>query len=346
MLDFEKILAGEPKFRKKQVKQLVFCDLIENWSEATTMPESLRKTLDEKCPLKIEAEIFESKDGQTAKALITLDDGLKIESVLMRHAERGEGDAQRPGKKRNTICISSQVGCPLGCVFCATGQAGFKRNLTSWEIVEQVLFFARLLKKENQKVTNIVFMGMGEPFLNYDNVLAAIKILNDKEGLNLGARHYSISTVGIPGGIQKLAQEKLEVNLAISLHASNDALRSKIIPANKQYPIGEIFKAVDNYIKKTHRRVMLEYIMIKNVNDSEVCARELAKIAKRPICFVNLISYNPTGIFEASSEAQIKKFKKILEEQNVQVTRRWRFGSDIQAACGQLVAGQAEKNNE
>lgn len=326
-MDFEKIekvLSDEPKFRKKQVKRLVFCDLIENWNEATTLPESLRKMLNEKYSLEIEAKNFVSKDGETVKALITLEDGFKIESVLMRH------------KDRNTVCVSSQVGCSLACSFCATGQIGFKRNLDKWEIAEQVLFFARLLKKESQKVTNIVFMGMGEPFLNYENVIGAIRILNDKERFNLGARHFSISTVGITEGIKKLADEKLEVNLAISLHAPNNGLRSKMIPINKKYPIARILEAVDEYIKETRRRVMFEYIMIKGINDSDTCAKELARLMRRPLYFVNLISYNPTGIFKASEEMRIKKFKKILEDQKIPVTRRWRFGSEIQAACGQL----------
>jgi len=322
----EKVLVDEPKFRKKQVKQLVFCDLIENWSEATTLPESLRKMLNEKYPLEIEAENFVSQDGTTIKALITMEDGLKIESVLMRH------------KNRNTVCVSSQVGCPLDCIFCATGQMGFKRNLDKWEIVEQVLFFARLLKKESQKVTNIVFMGMGEPFLNYENVIGAIRILNDKEGFNLGARHFSISTVGITEGIQKLADEKLEVNLAISLHAPNNELRSKMMPINKKYPIARIFEAVDEYIKETRRRVMFEYIMIKDVNDSDDCARDLAKLTKRKLFFVNLIEYNPTGIYKRSVQERIKKFRQILENEGVTVTQRWHFGQNIKAACGQLAA--------
>ena len=326
----EKILTDEPKFRKKQVKQLVFCDLIESWNEATTLPESLRKMLNEKCPLEIKAQNIISQDRTTIKALITLKDGLKIESVLMRH------------ESRNTVCVSSQVGCPLDCVFCATGQMGFKRNLDKWEIVEQVLFFARYLKNlpssQDGRITNIVFMGMGEPFLNYENVIGAIRILNDKEGFNLGARHFSISTVGITEGIQKLAEEKLEVNLAISLHAPNNGLRSKMMPVNKKYSIEKILSAVEEYIKETRRRVMFEYIMIKDINDSDDCARELAELAKRKLFFVNLIAYNPTGIYKRSAPSRIKKFRQILENEGVAVTQRWRFGQNIKAACGQLAA--------
>jgi 23S rRNA (adenine2503-C2)-methyltransferase len=237
---------------------------------------------------------------------------------------------------RNTVCVSSQVGCALGCLFCATGKMGFKRNLEVFEIVEQVLFFARYLKKTKDKVTNVVFMGMGEPFLNYGNVLGAIKILNDKEGFNLGARKFSISTVGITEGIEKLAEEKLQINLAISLHASNNKLRSNLIPANKKYGIEKILKKVNEYIKKTNRKVMFEYLMIKDLNDSNESAKELAFLMEKPLYFVNLISYNPTGDFQPSSKETIQKFKSILEKEGVYVTERYRFGREIKAACGQL----------
>lgn len=321
------ILKREPVYRSKQIKRAVFKDLIEDWSEATVLPMELRKRLAEKCPIPIDGKLFISKDKKTLKALITLKDGLRVESVLMQHKD-----------ERNTVCVSSQVGCPLGCRFCATGQMGFKRNLEIFEIVEQALFWARFLKKEKKKITNIVFMGMGEPFLNYENVIGAIKILNDKEGFNLGARHFSISTVGIIEGIRKLVEEKLEVNLAISLHAPNNELRSKIMPINKNYPIEEILLAVDDYVRKTKRRVMVEYIMIRRVNDSEECATQLVSLMKRPLYFVNLIAYNPTGTFKPSSLQRIKKFKEILEKEGIPVTERYRFGPDIKAACGQLAA--------
>jgi len=212
----------------------------------------------------------------------------------------------------------------------------FKRNLELFEIIEQVLFFARYLKRLGGRITNIVFMGMGEPFLNYGNVLGAIKVLNDKEGFNLGARRISISTVGIIDGIKKLAKEKFQVNLAISLHAPDDKLRSKIMPINKKYSIEKILTAVDDYIKRTRRKMMFEYLMIKDVNDSDECARKLAKIMKAPLFMVNLISYNPTGVFEPSSPQRIKKFREILEKEGIYVTQRYRFGQDIKAPCGQL----------
>jgi 23S rRNA (adenine2503-C2)-methyltransferase len=319
------ILKNEPAYRLKQAKKAIFQDLIESWSKAKTLPQNLREVLDKKCSLKINVQASVSVDEKTIKALITLEDGLKIETVLMRHANG-----------RNTVCVSSQVGCPLGCSFCATGKLGFKRNLEVFEIVEQVLFFSRYLKTKAAKVGSIVFMGMGEPFLNYDNVLGAIRILNDKEGFNLGARHFSISTVGIIEGIERLSEESLQVNLAISLHAPDDKLRSEIMPINRKYPIKEVLTAIDKYIKTTKSRVMIEYVMINGVNDSEECAEKLAKLAKRPLVFVNLISYNPTGIFEPSSSGRIKKFKEVLEKRGVAVTQRYKFGGNIKAACGQL----------
>jgi 23S rRNA (adenine2503-C2)-methyltransferase len=279
-----------------------------------------------------------------------LEDGERIESVLMKYEK---------DKNRNTACVSSQVGCALGCGFCATGKAGFKRNLSVDEIVKQILFWARWLKNNEtlrqaqgeNKINNLVFMGMGEPFLNYENVMSAIKILNDQKGFNLGARHFSISTAGIIGGINRLADEPLQINLAISLHAPNDKLRSKLMPINKKYPIKEILKAVDEYIAKTNRKVMFEYIMIDGVNDGEKQARALAKLMKKHLyhirqaqCkFVNLIPCNRVGDFKPSPQEKIEKFKKILKEAGVQVSQRYSFGQDIQAACGQL-AGKAASN--
>jgi 23S rRNA (adenine2503-C2)-methyltransferase len=338
----EKILEFQPKYRLEQVKRLIFVDLIKSWDEATTLPGELREELNKQCPLDIDADVFESPDGKTIKALISLEDGQKIEAVLMRYES-----------ERNTVCISSQVGCALGCDFCATGKLGFRRNLTVDEIISQVLFFARRLKQMPRSVlgkncrgqtsadcinviTNIVFMGMGEPFLNYDNVLESIKILNDQKGFNLGARHFSISTVGIVEGIKKLAEEPFQVNLAISLHAPDDELRSKLMPVNKRYQINEILKSVDEYVEKTNRKVMFEYIMIDGVNDSARHARELAKLMKKPLYFINLIPCNPVGDFKASPQTQIEKFKKILKERGIQVNQRYSFGQDIKAACGQL----------
>lgn len=334
----EAVLKNEPPYRLKQAKRFIFQELGESWLKASSLPLALRERLEKDCPLKIPAKFFVSGDKKTVKALILLKDGLKIETVLLCHQDG-----------RNTICVSSQVGCPLGCLFCATGKMGFKRNLTASEIVQQVLFFARYLKKEGRKVTNVVFMGMGEPFLNYENVMGAIQILNDKEGFNLGARHFSISTIGISEGIKKLAKQNLQVNLAISLHAPDDELRAKIIPLNKKYPIKKIFPVVNDYLQKTHRRVMIEYLMIKNFNDSPDHAWQLVKLLqsfKKPLYFVNLISYNPTGIFQISPPSKIKQFKKILEKAGITVTQRYRFGREIKAGCGQLVVRTQSQHQE
>jgi len=321
----EKLLIKDPKFRLKQARTAIFKDLIDDWPQATNLPLNLRENLAVHCPLKINAQVFTSSDGQAVKALIELADSKKIETVLMKHKDN-----------RHTVCVSCQIGCSLACSFCATGKKGFKRNLTAGEILEQVLFFARFLKNKNEKVSNVVFMGMGEPFLNYENVLAAVRLLNDKDGFNLGARHISISTAGITEGIKKLSEEKIQVNLAISLHAPNDLLRSQIMPIDKKYPIKKVLASVDDYIRKTNRRVMFEYLLIKGINDSEREARELAGLMKRPLCFVNLISYNPTGDFIPSPPGTVKKFREILEKAGVSVTERFRFGRDIKAACGQL----------
>jgi len=324
VFNFEEILKNEPKFRLKQVKQAVFCDLIENWSEARALPKSLQEKLQKEVSLDIKAEVFASDNEEVVKTLIILEDGLKVEAVLMRH------------KDRNTVCVSSQVGCPLNCSFCATGKLGFKRNLSSDEIAGQILFFNRYLKKEKQRVSNVVFMGMGEPFLNYENVMGAIKILNDKDGLNIGVRKISISTAGIVEGIEKLAQENIDVNLAISLHAPNDELRKKLMPVANKYSIAEILEAVNEYIELTNRKVMFEYIMIKDVNDSEAQAEELARLMNHKLYMVNLISYNATGIFRPSSPEHIKEFKKVLEDYGIEVTQRYKLGRGVRGACGQL----------
>ena len=317
----KEVLQNHPKFREKQVKKHLYKELITDWETSTVLPKELKEELKEKFPLHIEAQTVSSKD--TIKAAIKLQDGLSLETVLMRHKD-----------KRNTVCVSSQVGCPLNCKFCATGQMGFQRNLTAGEIVEQVLFFAR-----EEKISNIVFMGMGEPFLNYDNVMEAIRTLNDSDGFNLGARNFSISTAGIIEGIEKLSKENLQINLAISLHAPNNTIRSKLMPINDKYPLEVLLGAVERYMQETRRQVMFEYIMIKDVNDSEESAKELAKIMKNHLYFVNLIPYNPTGPFKASPN--IKRFKQILEDKGVKVSQRYSFGQDIKSACGQL----SQKNN-
>ena len=333
MLDLDRLnftLKGYPPYRSGQVYRAIFRELAVSWAEVTSLPKDFRAILERECPLKINAEMHESADGKTVKAVIQLDDGVAVETVLMRH---------RDG--RNTVCVSSQAGCPLGCKFCLTGKRGFVRDLTRGEIVGQVLLFARRLKPGGERVKNVVFMGMGEPFLNYDAVLAAIRLMNDPEGLKIGARRISISTIGIIEGINKLTREPLQINLSLSLHASDDRSRTRLIPENRRHPIGEILKAVAGYIELTRRRVMIEYLLLNGVNDSRDDAERLAGLLKsslRRLFFVNLIFYNPTGKYQTSSPERIKEFRRILEDRGITVTRRRRFGREIKAACGQLGA--------
>jgi len=327
--NLEKVLADESKYRLNQAREAVYKNFVSDWSEATFFTKELRDKLDKECSLKIEADVLVSKKEDSVKARIKLADGLMIESVLMRH---GDG--------RNTVCVSSQVGCPLGCLFCATGKMGFKRNLTTEEILEQIVFFNRYLKTEGKKVTNVTYMGMGEPFLNYDNVLESIKVLNDYKYFNIGVRSISVSTAGIIEGIKKLSEEKLHVNLAISLHAPNDKLRKSLMPIDKKYPLEEVLKAVRNYVKKTNRKVMFEYVLIKDVNDSDTHAEQLAKLMDQKLYFVNLILYNATGVFEPSETKRVEAFRAILEKLKIRYTQRYRFGDDIQAACGQFATNK------
>lgn len=320
-------LAGAPAFRYRQVERAIFKELVSNWSELTNLPKELKTNLQDTVSLDLSAEITGSWRQGSLKALMTLDDGAKIETVLMSLNDR------------YTVCVSSQVGCPLACRFCATGQNGFRRNLEAGEIINQVIFWARYLKVKKQTVDNLVFMGMGEPFLNYDNVLKAIKFLNSQNSLNIGARKISISTVGIIEGIKKLSHESLQLNLAISLHATNDDLRSRLMPVNRRYPLRRLLNAVDAYIDLTGRKVMFEYLLIKDVNDSEADAEALSKMMKQPLYMVNLVVYNPTGVFQAPSQDRVNKFKEVLVKNKINVTLRRSLGQEISAACGQL-AGQ------
>ena len=327
---------GEKDYRLKQIKKAVFCDLINNWDEATALSKELREELKKEFPIaSLELlNLIESKNKDSIKAIFKLEDGNIIETVLMKHLNTKEDDVKAG---RNTVCISSQAGCAIGCGFCATGKMGLKRNLTSEEIVDQILLFARLLKKENQAVNNVVFMGMGEPFLNYDNTIEAIRILNDKDGFNLGIRHISVSTCGITPGIEKFADENFQANLAISLHASDDKTRSKLMPINNKYPLAELMKAVNYYVEKTNRKVMFEYLLIDGVNDRPEDANNLAKLMKNSLYHVNLIKYHDTGDdFKPSSKLRRDKFFDTLKKSGVSVTFRVSFGEDIMAACGQL----------
>ncbi|NTU98781.1 23S rRNA (adenine(2503)-C(2))-methyltransferase RlmN [Candidatus Falkowbacteria bacterium] len=328
----KEVIEDQPKFRFKQIEQAIFRDFVSSWAEVTTLPANLRAILDEECSLEIKVEEFKSDDG-SVKILLELEDGLKIESVMLSH---------RDG--RHTICVSSQVGCPLGCLFCATGQNGYKRNLTRDEIVEQVLYFSRQLKAKNEQVSNIVFMGMGEPLLNYDNVIAAIRLMNSPEGMGLGARRFSISTAGIPKGIRQLAREGLEVNLALSLHAPTNELRGQLMPISKSYTLAQVMKSLEDYVSATNRRIMFEYMTIRGINDEPIHAKQLVKLLTGWLGFVNLINYNETDLFLPSTAERMTSFKSILEKGGLKVVQRYSFGKSIDAACGQL-AGKKKKKD-
>lgn len=267
-----------------------------------------------------------SSDKSTRKVLFSLPDGSQIESVLMEY------------HKRHTVCISTQAGCGLGCTFCATGQGGLERNLSAGEIIEQVLFFNKELHKHNEKITNIVYMGMGEPFANYKQVMKSVDILTDEKAFNFGARRITISTVGLIPEMEKFTEEKRQVNLAVSLHAAEDKLRNSLIPVNKKYPIKDLINTCRDYVKKTGRRISFEWALIKGVNDSEEQAELLSKLIKETTCHVNLIPLNNTEKFKGreSSSENIKQFRRVLDKYGIPNTLRIRRGIDIQAGCGQL----------
>ncbi len=331
----EEVLKPYPAYRLKQAREAIFQKFLDSWDKATNLPQDLRERLNKECPLQIEAEIKGSGKSETQKGVIKLSDGCVVETVLMGHQPL-----------RNTVCLSSQVGCGLACDFCATGKMGFGRNLQAAEILEQLLLFARVLKEKNEKINSVVFMGMGEPLLNYDEVMKAIDLINAKDGFNIGARHISISTVGIIGGIEKLANQKKQINLAFSLHSPYNELRTKLMPINQKYPLLKVLAAIQKYIEKTGRKVMIEYLLLGDVNDSDGAARDLAKLLEKTLgrlFFVNLISFNAAGQYRAVSPQRSKAFKEILEKEGITVTARYRFGEDIKSACGQLAAKLCEK---
>jgi 23S rRNA (adenine2503-C2)-methyltransferase len=323
---------GEPTYRAKQIWQGLYQHLWISPEEFTNLPKPLREKMAEELSWTalIPDIVMKSDDAETVKTLFRLHDEREIEAVLMRYEDR------------RTLCISSQSGCAMGCVFCATGQMGFMRHLTSGEIVAQVIYYARQLKDEGEQVTNVVLMGMGEPFHNYENTLEAIDRLNDPDGMNLGARRFTISTVGLVPMIRKFANEKRQVNLAISLHATNDKERSALLPVNRKYPIKDVIDACRYYVEKTSRRVTFEWALIRDVNDTPATARELANLLKGLMCHVNVIPLNPTEKYpgQATTRDRARAFCEVLTKNNIPCTIRIRRGIDIQAGCGQLASRQ------
>ena len=349
------ILKGwnEPAYRAKQIWQGLYQHLYNSPDQFTNLPKPLRDKLATNLsfsPFTIKT-FLDSSDGQTRKTLFELPDGNLIEAVLMRYGDPADnpqitpaatGSFGRGAKNRRTLCISTQAGCAMGCVFCATGQMGFKRHLTSGEIVAQVMYYANMLKAEDSAVTNIVFMGMGEPFHNYENSLAAIDRLNDADGYNFGARRFTISTVGLVPQIKKFADEQRQVNLAVSLHAADDETRLEMMPVNKRYNIDEVIDACRYYVEKTHRRVTFEWALINGVNDSPEVAKKLAARLKGLLCHVNAIPLNPTTGYRGkpTDRDRAAAFKESLEQAGIPCTIRMRRGIDIQAGCGQLAGAQ------
>jgi 23S rRNA (adenine2503-C2)-methyltransferase len=324
----------EPAYRAKQVWQGLYQHFYDSPEQFTTLSKPLREKLKELDFIGITPSLIQdSSDGQTRKTLFKLPDGPLIEAVLMRY----DPDSSAASGRR-TLCISTQAGCAMGCVFCATGQMGFKRHLTSGEIVAQVMFYARQLKEQDSKVTNIVLMGMGEPFHNYDNTMAAIDRLNDADGYNFGARRFTISTVGMVPAIKRFADEKRQVNLAVSLHSVDDEIRTEMMPINKRYKIEEVLDACEYYVAQTSRRVTFEWALIHGVNDTPEVAKKLAAKLRGLMCHVNAIPLNPTAGFEgkATDRQRAIIFKETLEQAGIPCTIRMRRGIDIAAGCGQL----------
>ena len=339
---------GEKKFRADQLWRSIYHETAESFEQMSTLTKPFRETLNSKYSISTltEAMALTSADGSTSKSLYRLHDGELIETVMMRY----ETDGHR--RNRKTACISTQAGCALGCTFCATGQQGLRRNLTVGEIVAQVIEMQRIAyaedesqvesgkrtKGELQGVTNVVFMGMGEPLANYKNTMAAVRVLNDGQGLNIGARHITVSTVGLVPQILQLADEDLQINLAISLHAPDNTTRSQTMPINQRYPVEDLIRACHTYADKTKRRIFFEYVLLKEQNDSLEQAQKLGRLLNGLHCHVNLIPVNPTkeGPFERTDLEAAKRFQGGLKQYGIPSTLRMEKGIDINAGCGQL----------
>ncbi len=319
---------GQPRYTAKYIFNFVQAKWVSEIGEITPLSKQFRAKLGDEgyyiSSVRL-VEKLEDRDG-TVKYVFELGDGGRIESVLLFD------------KGRRTLCVSSQVGCGMGCVFCATGRLGLSRNLTAGEIIEQVI----AARREGERVGNVVYMGMGEAFENYEAVLKSVRILNHPAGVGIGIRHITISTCGIVEGIERLGGEEIRPRLAISLNGPSDALRVKLMPAAARHPLSEVLRAVRGYQAKTRQRVSFEYVMIKGVNDSSLHGRMLVKVLRGVMCNVNLIEYNPhEGCgFAGSSKEAIGRFAEILKQAGIETTVRFRMGRGIKAACGQLGSGK------
>ena len=319
---------GQPKYRAQQVWTWLYKQYAQSYDEMSNLPQALRERLTAETELALPEPIFSqfSGDGFTKKVLFKLPDGQLIETVLMRY------------DKRNTICMSSQAGCAMGCVFCATGQMGFFRNLSVAEIVGQYTYFGRELAQEGERISNVVMMGMGEPLHNYESTLTAVDRLIDSTGIDLGARKITISTVGLVPAMRKYADEQRQTPLAVSLHAATNEERDKLIPINRKWPVEVLIEACHYYIEKTGRRLTFEWALIRGENDTVEQAEKLGALVQGMLCHVNLIPLNPTKGYggEPSDPGRVQAFMDKLAEYGVSSTVRVRRGIDIQAGCGQL----------
>ncbi len=325
------VQEGQKSFRARQLFKWIYEKEVTSFKEMSDISLKFQETLEEKyCLTKPKVFLRQDSSDGTMKLLLEMEDHAKVETVLMRY------------NYGNVACVSSQVGCNMGCSFCASGLLKKQRNLTSEEMVGEVLVLNDLLKEENnnQRITHIVVMGTGEPFDNYDNVISFVRICNDQRALAIGARHITVSTSGIPDKIRAYGKEGLQVNLAISLHAPNNEIRNRIMKINKAYPLEELIPAVSDYIQSAGRRVTYEYILLKGINDSLKDADELTKLIAPTFAYVNLIPYNEVGEneYKRADNKAVKAFMDRLIKNGVNVTIRKEFGSDIDAACGQLRA--------
>ena len=318
---------GEPAYRTRQVYEALTRGFATDFAEVTTLPVALRRALAERLrPLSLEAvESRAAPRGAARKTLFRTADGEPVEAVLMTY------------RARATVCVSTQVGCAVGCAFCASGRLGLRRDLSAEEIVDQVLHFARELRPADRRVTNVVFMGMGEPFHNYDETLRACRMLNDQDGFGLAARAISVSTVGVVPGMDRFSEEPEQFNLAVSLHAATDALRDTLVPLNRTYPLDELLAASARYVRRTHRKLMFEYVVLRGVNDTDEQVQMLSARVRPPHYHLNLIAYNETGgDFRRPRAADLDDLRARLESVGVSCTVRSSPGGEIEAACGQL----------
>ena len=320
---------NEKEFKAIQIYEWLYKKRIKTFDEMSNIKKETIELLKQNFKIERLEIITKQTSTDVCKYLFKLNDNNKIEAVLMKH-DYG-----------NSLCVSTQVGCNMGCAFCESGRLKKVRNLSAYEMVSQIL---QVEEDLNIRISHIVLMGIGEPFDNYDNVIKFIDIINEPKGIDIGARHITVSTSGLVPKINEFANNPKQVNLAISLHAPNNKIRNEIMNINKAYPIEELIKAVKNYLNKTNRRVTFEYIMLDKINDTEECAKELSNLLKGINCYVNLIPYNETSNIKlkASKKEQIMKFYDILKKNNINVTIRKEFGRKVSAACGQLRSNYEE----